>query len=71
MRWLLPEYIEDILPAEAMRIERLRRSILDLFIKNKYELVIPVAGVHGFAAHAPGMTSSCAPSRWSTSSRAG
>jgi ATP phosphoribosyltransferase regulatory subunit len=41
MRWLLPEYIEDILPAEAMRIERLRRSILDLFIKNKYELVIP------------------------------
>ncbi len=41
MRWLLPEYIEDILPAEAMRIERLRRSILDLFIKNQYELVIP------------------------------
>jgi len=41
MRWLLPEYIEDILPAEAMRIERLRRSILDLFIKNRYELVIP------------------------------
>ena len=41
MKWLLPEYIEDILPAEAMRIERLRRSILDLFFKNKYELVIP------------------------------
>ena len=41
MRWLLPEYIEDILPAEAMRIERLRRSILDLFIRNRYELVIP------------------------------
>ena len=41
MRWLLPEYIEDILPAEAMTIERLRRSILDLFIKNHYELVIP------------------------------
>src|SRR5438105_14870755 len=41
MRWLLPEYIEDILPAEAMRIERLRRSTLDLFIKTRYELVIP------------------------------
>src|SRR5437016_5810638 len=41
MRWLLPEYLEDILPAEAMTIERLRRSILDLFIKNHYELVIP------------------------------
>src|SRR5574338_106759 len=41
MRWLLPEYVEDILPAEAMRIERLRRRILDLFFRNGYELVIP------------------------------
>src|SRR6267142_7064267 len=41
MRWLLPEHIEDILPAEAMRIEMLRRSILDLFFKNKFKLVIP------------------------------
>ena len=41
MKWILPEYIEDILPAEAMRIERLRRSILDLFFRKKYELVIP------------------------------
>ena len=41
MKWVLPEYIEDILPAEAMRIERLRRSILDLFFKNDYELVMP------------------------------
>ena len=41
MRWLLPEYVEDILPAEAMRIERLRRKILDLFFRNEYELVIP------------------------------
>jgi ATP phosphoribosyltransferase regulatory subunit len=41
MRWLLPEHIEDILPAEAMRIEALRRRILDLFIENSYELVIP------------------------------
>jgi ATP phosphoribosyltransferase regulatory subunit len=41
MRWLLPEYIEDILPAEAMRIESLRRRILDLFFSRRYELVIP------------------------------
>jgi ATP phosphoribosyltransferase regulatory subunit len=41
MRWLLPEYVEDILPAEAARIERLRRAILDLFAAAGYELVMP------------------------------
>ncbi len=30
-RWLLPEGIEEILPAEARRLERLRRQLLDLF----------------------------------------
>lgn len=40
-RWLLPEYIEDILPAEAQRVEALRRRILDLFRSHGYELVIP------------------------------
>ena len=39
--WLLPEYIEDILPREAARIERLRRDILDLFALHGYELVAP------------------------------
>lgn len=39
--WLLPEYIEDILPAEALRIERLRRDVLDLFAVNGYQLVMP------------------------------
>ena len=41
MRWLLPEHIDDILPGEAMRIEALRRRILDLFFEKKYELVMP------------------------------
>jgi ATP phosphoribosyltransferase regulatory subunit len=41
MKWLLPEFIEDILPAEAKRIEALRRKILDLFFAKKYELVMP------------------------------
>jgi ATP phosphoribosyltransferase regulatory subunit len=40
-KWLLPEYIDDILPAEAWRIERLRRRILDLFTVHGYELVMP------------------------------
>lgn len=39
--WLLPEYVEDILPAEAGRIERLRRLILDLFAVHGYQLVMP------------------------------
>ena len=39
--WVLPEYIEDILPPEAARIERLRRDVLDLFRVHGYELVMP------------------------------
>ena len=39
--WVLPEYIEDILPVEAARIERLRRDILDLLAGRGYELVMP------------------------------
>ncbi len=39
--WLLPEYIEDILPVEAARIERLRRLILDMFATHGYRLVMP------------------------------
>jgi ATP phosphoribosyltransferase regulatory subunit len=41
MKWVLPEYIEDILPAEAMKIEAVRRKILDLFFSRQYELVMP------------------------------
>jgi len=40
-RWLLPEHIEDVLPAEARAIERLRRAILDLFEVHGYQLVAP------------------------------
>jgi ATP phosphoribosyltransferase regulatory subunit len=39
--WSLPEAIADILPAEARRIEALRRSLLDLFAGFGYELVMP------------------------------
>lgn len=40
-RWLLPESIEDILPAEARQVERLRRALLDEFRLHGYELVMP------------------------------
>lgn len=40
-RWLLPEAIEDVLPRDAVRIESLRRSLLDEFARHGYEFVIP------------------------------
>lgn len=40
-RWALPEYIDDVLPAEAARVERLRRRLLDLFAVHGYDYVIP------------------------------
>ncbi len=40
-RWLLPEGVEEILPAEAQGVEHLRRSLLDLYSRWGYELVIP------------------------------
>src|SRR5215813_9140612 len=40
-KWILPEYIEDILPAEADAIESLRRVLLDHFRGHGYRLVQP------------------------------
>ena len=39
--WTLPENIEDLLPAEARKLERLRRIALDLFAGHGFELVMP------------------------------
>src|SRR5574343_1942786 len=39
--WLLPEYIADVLPSEARRIEELRRQWLDLARTYGFELVMP------------------------------
>lgn len=39
--WLLPENLADILPAEARRIEELRRNLLDLYRTYGFELVAP------------------------------
>ena len=40
-RWLLPEDIADVLPAQARKVETLRRAILDLYQSFGYELVAP------------------------------
>jgi len=40
-RWLLPEGVDELLPRQARRLERLRRRLLDLFWSWGYELVIP------------------------------
>ena len=40
-KWLLPEAIEDVLPAEAARVEALRRVLLDHFHARGYRLVQP------------------------------
>src|SRR5256714_3608933 len=39
--WVLPEYIEDILPPEAEAIEQLRRALIDHFRYHHYRLVQP------------------------------
>ena len=39
--WLLPEHIADVLPAQARRIEELRRSLLDRSRSYGFELVMP------------------------------
>jgi ATP phosphoribosyltransferase regulatory subunit len=39
--WLLPEHIADVLPAQARRVEALRRMLLDNARTYGFELVIP------------------------------
>lgn len=40
-RWLLPQGIEEVLPAQAARLETLRRKLLDIYASWGYELVMP------------------------------
>jgi ATP phosphoribosyltransferase regulatory subunit len=40
-RWLLPEGIDELLPAQAVPLEQLRREILDLYRSWGYELILP------------------------------
>ncbi|WP_043319692.1 ATP phosphoribosyltransferase regulatory subunit [Microbulbifer sp. HZ11] len=40
-RWMLPDGIAEILPADAKRVETLRRDLLDLYHRWGYEMIIP------------------------------
>ena len=40
-RWILPDGIEELLPAQAERVESLRRQLLDVYHSWGYQLVIP------------------------------
>lgn len=40
-RWQLPDGVEEVLPAQAETVERLRRQLLDLYRSWGYQLVIP------------------------------
>lgn len=39
--WLLPDQFSDILPDDAVRLEALRRRLLDLYGRYGYRLVVP------------------------------
>lgn len=39
--WLLPEYIQDMLPDEAWRIETMRSKVIELLRLSGYQLVAP------------------------------
>jgi ATP phosphoribosyltransferase regulatory subunit len=39
--WLLPDGVEEILPADAQGVEKLRRRLLDLYSSWGYELIMP------------------------------
>ena len=40
-RWLLPEGMDELVPPDSLRLERMRRSLLDLFARWGYEIVTP------------------------------
>ena len=39
--WSLPEGVEEILPPRAIKVENFRRKLIDLYIKEGYEFIIP------------------------------
>lgn len=40
-RWLLPDGMDEVLPPQATRMEELRRTLLDLYHRWGYDLVMP------------------------------
>ncbi len=40
-RWILPEGVDELLPADAAALEQLRRELVDLFVSWGYEQIVP------------------------------
>jgi|TARA_B110000259_G_C14007233_1_gene398330 ATP phosphoribosyltransferase regulatory subunit len=40
-QWRLPENLKDLLPEQAKKLELYRRSLLDLFDKKGYQMIVP------------------------------
>jgi ATP phosphoribosyltransferase regulatory subunit len=40
-KWVLPDFVEDVLPPTAARMEHTRRALIDTFSKHEYEFVNP------------------------------
>ncbi|OHV09960.1 ATP phosphoribosyltransferase regulatory subunit [Kushneria phosphatilytica] len=40
-RWLLPDGMDEVLPPQALRMESLRRALLDLYYRWGYDMVMP------------------------------
>ncbi|MFT7133239.1 MAG: ATP phosphoribosyltransferase regulatory subunit [Cyclobacteriaceae bacterium] len=40
-RWLLPDGVDEVLPPQALNLERIRRRLLDIFAAWGYDYVIP------------------------------
>lgn len=39
--WSLPEKVEDLYPMQALKLEKCRRQIIDLFLRQKFNLIQP------------------------------
>ncbi len=40
-KWVLPDFVEDVLPPTAAKMEQTRRALIDTFSKHGYEFVNP------------------------------
>ena len=41
IRWSLPDGVDELLPPKALRVETLRRNLVDKYIDSGYEFIIP------------------------------
>lgn len=39
--WSIPDKVEDLYPKRALELEKSRRTLIDYFLKNKFELINP------------------------------